>query len=95
MKDFLILIGVAVLVTVGVFVNNPGITQEEVDRYSTDATMLIGDSYSEKFNFIVEECSCAGKGYIEHGDGHRTPCPCLDTAGGCNCKNNSGDKYEP
>lgn len=29
-------------------------------------------------------CSdCGGKGYIVHGDGHRTPCPCPPT---CKCK---------
>jgi hypothetical protein len=32
-----------------------------------------------------DECcnACKGTGYITHGDGHRTPCPCPPT---CPCK---------
>jgi hypothetical protein len=30
---------------------------------------------------------CGGKGYIVHGDGHRTACPCPST---CKCKNPPG-----
>ena len=32
-----------------------------------------------------EKCcdACKGTGYITHGDGHRTPCPCPVT---CKCK---------
>ncbi len=30
---------------------------------------------------------CGGKGYITHGDGHRTACPCPAS---CKCKNPSG-----
>ena len=34
------------------------------------------------------ECcgECKGTGYITHGDGHKTPCPCPP---GCKCKTNS------
>jgi hypothetical protein len=33
-------------------------------------------------------CSdCGGKGYITHGDGHRTPCPCPPS---CKCKGGAG-----
>lgn len=33
-----------------------------------------------------DQCDCGGKGFIIHGDGHRTPCPC-----GPNCQCGSGD----
>jgi|GEM_PF-2606518 len=38
-------------------------------------------------------CSdCGGKGYIVHGDGHRTPCPCPAS---CQCKRPSGAALAP
>ncbi len=30
-----------------------------------------------------EECPCGGKGYIIHGDGHKTPCPCIESGQEC------------
>jgi hypothetical protein len=35
---------------------------------------------------------CGGKGYITHGDGHRTPCPCPAT---CKCKAPTGAALTP
>jgi hypothetical protein len=35
---------------------------------------------------------CGGKGYIVHGDGHRTACPCPAT---CRCKNPPGASLTP
>jgi hypothetical protein len=35
---------------------------------------------------------CGGRGYIVHGDGHRTPCPCPST---CKCKNPTGASLTP
>lgn len=35
---------------------------------------------------------CGGKGFIVHGDGHRTPCPCPAS---CKCKNPSGASLAP
>jgi len=32
----------------------------------------------------VEECICEGKGYVIHGDGHRSPCPCVESGQDCN-----------
>lgn len=33
-----------------------------------------------------EECQCGGSKEIIHGDGHRTPCQCINSGGPCNCK---------
>jgi len=39
-------------------------------------------------------CPCNGTGFITHGDGHRTPCPC--PTGQCNCKKGQeSPKVEP
>jgi hypothetical protein len=35
---------------------------------------------------------CGGKGYIVHGDGHRTPCPCPAS---CKCKASPGASLTP
>ena len=35
---------------------------------------------------------CGGKGYITHGDGHRTACPCPAS---CKCKNPPGASLTP
>jgi hypothetical protein len=35
---------------------------------------------------------CGGKGYIVHGDGHRTPCPCPAS---CRCKSPPGASLTP
>jgi len=35
---------------------------------------------------------CGGKGYIVHGDGHRTACPCPST---CKCKAPTGASLTP
>jgi hypothetical protein len=35
---------------------------------------------------------CGGKGYITHGDGHRTACPCPAS---CKCKNPTGASLTP
>jgi len=35
---------------------------------------------------------CGGKGFITHGDGHRTPCPCPAT---CKCKSPPGAALTP
>ena len=35
---------------------------------------------------------CGGKGYIVHGDGHRTACPCPAS---CKCKNPPGASLTP
>jgi hypothetical protein len=35
---------------------------------------------------------CGGKGYITHGDGHRTPCPCPAS---CKCKAPTGAALTP
>lgn len=35
---------------------------------------------------------CGGRGYIVHGDGHRTPCPCPPS---CQCKRAPGAALTP
>lgn len=32
---------------------------------------------------VEEKCPCEGKGYIIHGDGHRTNCPCKESGQAC------------
>jgi len=32
---------------------------------------------------VDESCICEGKGYIVHGDGHRTNCPCVESGEAC------------
>ena len=39
-----------------------------------------------------EECICKGKGYIVHGDGHETPCPCIESGGTCDHNPKCGSK---
>ncbi|NVM35814.1 MAG: hypothetical protein HWN81_09475 [Candidatus Lokiarchaeota archaeon] len=31
----------------------------------------------------IEDCICEGKGYVVHGDGHRSPCPCVESGEEC------------
>jgi hypothetical protein len=31
-------------------------------------------------------CDCNGEGTITHGDGHKTPCPCIGSGSECECK---------
>jgi hypothetical protein len=37
----------------------------------------------------VPACECNGSGVLIHGDGHRTPCPCLSNGGKCECAKKS------
>lgn len=30
-----------------------------------------------------EDCICEGAGYVVHGDGHKTPCPCVESGQDC------------
>ena len=30
-----------------------------------------------------EDCICEGAGYVVHGDGHKTPCPCVESGEDC------------
>jgi len=36
------------------------------------------------------DCPCEGKGYIIHGDGHRTDCPCIESGKKCECNPKCG-----
>lgn len=39
---------------------------------------------------VDTECICNGKGYVIHGDGHKTDCPCIES--GEECKHNPACK---
>lgn len=41
-----------------------------------------------------ESCDCEGSGYITHGDGHKTPCPC-GGPGACTCDGSAPFSSEP
>lgn len=38
------------------------------------------------------KCPCEGKGYIIHGDGHRSNCPCIESGGKCEHDPKCGSK---
>jgi len=38
---------------------------------------------------VVEKCECNGTKQIIHGDGHRTPCNCVNSGSECKCKPSS------
>jgi hypothetical protein len=69
----------------------------QIDREAPRASAAVSAAYSatavEKAPQPQPEpkpgcCTdCGGKGYITHGDGHRTACPCPST---CKCKNPPG-----
>jgi hypothetical protein len=69
----------------------------QIDREAPRASAAVSAAYSatavEKAPQPQPEpkpgcCTdCGGKGFIVHGDGHRTACPCPAS---CKCKNPSG-----
>lgn len=42
-----------------------------------------------------EDCPCEGLGYIIHGDGHRTPCPCIESGKKCTHNPKCGTEAPP
>ena len=59
------------------------------ESYKTKAFASIAEYNKEDDNPdppIDTKCPCGGKGYIIHGDGHRTDCPCVES--GNECKHN-------
>jgi len=65
-------------------------TQDEVfENYKSKTLAAIAEYNKEDDNPSPDDnvdCPCEGKGYIVHGDGHKTPCPCVADGGTCNCK---------
>jgi hypothetical protein len=70
----------------------------QIDREAPRASAAVSAAYSTTATEKAPEptpeppkpgcCTeCGGKGFIVHGDGHRTPCPCPAS---CKCKNPPG-----
>lgn len=47
---------------------------------------VVNESTANKNETVEKKCECRGKKVIVHGDGHKTPCPCLSDGSSCNCK---------
>lgn len=58
--------------------------EEYKAKAMTAVKKFINDEDEDDVTPDVEDCPCEGKGYIVHGDGHRTECPCV-ASGECNC----------
>jgi len=68
--------------------------EEEVKQLKKSAEFYIAESHISIWGGDEEVVDCiCDKGYIIHGDGHRTPCPCLEDEG-CKCESeiDTGDK---
>ena len=66
-----------------------GSEDETFENYKSKALSAIAEYNKEDDNPNPDDdvdCPCEGKGYIVHGDGHKTPCPCVADGGTCNCK---------
>jgi len=60
---------------------------EEYEEYKAKALSAIAEYNKEDEPLPPpdsEDCPCEGKGYIIHGDGHQTDCPCV--ASGTDCE---------
>jgi hypothetical protein len=77
--------------------------QTQIDREAPRASAAVSAAYATTAQERAPEpqpeppkpgcCTdCGGKGYIVHGDGHRTACPCPAT---CKCKNPTGASLTP
>jgi len=73
-----------------------GVDKEKYDLLQASAQKYIEESHESRWDIDDEEdveCMCGGKGFIEHNDRHRTPCPCLEDDN-CKCESEKdmGDK---
>lgn len=74
----------------------------EIDREAPRASAAVSAAYATTAQEKAPEpqpepkpgcCTdCGGKGYITHGDGHRTACPCPAS---CKCKSTPGASLTP
>jgi len=65
--------------------------EDVYDSYKAKALLAV-DAYNNvdpEPDTPIDDCPCEGKGYIVHGDGHKTDCPCVAAGRECNCE--SGD----
>jgi hypothetical protein len=59
------------------------------EEYFSKAEKAIAEYNNEDDNpepVVITDCICEGKGYVVHGDGHKTDCPCIES--GESCKHN-------
>jgi len=75
------------------FIPSGGVSSSEIkiDPMESEAyvAFLVNEDEVPKDNDVTE-CDCNGDGVLTHGDGHKTPCPCIDK-GGCNCVKTSSE----
>jgi hypothetical protein len=74
----------------------------QIDREAPRASAAVSAAYATTAQEKAPEpqpepkpgcCTdCGGKGFIVHGDGHRTACPCPAS---CRCKNPTGASLTP
>lgn len=55
------------------------------EEYKERAKKAINQYFNEKPDDdpVNDKCQCNGLGYIIHGDGHRTKCPCIESGQKC------------
>lgn len=71
------------------------IDQDSLSQFKTSVSQAFDTaekSILKVDNPIVNKCDCNGNKIIVHGDGHRTPCPCVGSATGCQCKMKSSEQ---
>ena len=71
------------------------------EEYKSKAKSAIAEYNSEDDTpdvIVNTDCICDGKGYVVHGDGHKTDCPCIESGETCEhdppCKQ-KGDQPPP
>lgn len=66
---------------------------DEYESYKAKALATIAEYNNDEDpepNPDEDDCPCEGKGYIIHGDGHRTDCPCVAAGRKCDCSGAAG-----
>ena len=67
------------------------------EEYFSKADKAIAEYNNKDDNpepVIITDCICEGKGYVIHGDGHKTDCPCIESGENCNHNPKCGSKGE-
>lgn len=52
---------------------------------------VTNESVTNQEDSVIVKCECHGKKVIIHGDGHKTPCLCLNGSGSCSCKSDKNE----
>lgn len=74
------------------FDNTQNAKELEVDKIKSEgfvAFIVNEKTVDTEGGDVQNECECNGTKELTHGDGHKTPCPCVGTESGCKCKLNS------